>query len=110
MSPGWDGAWEGISNILESQAPVLPISRLAREREDVSRVLHHHSHVDEFVESHVTACSHTHNLVVVSRRVMEAGAGVGVGAGVSNGPARHCHCMQEGGIRAPSPIRAQGGW
>ena len=27
---------------------------------------------------------------------------MGVGAGVSNGPASHCHHMQEGGIRAPS--------
>ena len=50
MSPGGGGAWEGISNVLESQAPVLPISRLARERGKASRVLQHHSHVDEFVE------------------------------------------------------------
>ena len=36
--------WEGISNVLESEAPVLPISRLAREREEVSHAPQHHSH------------------------------------------------------------------
>ena len=67
------GGYLQCSNVLESQAPVLPISRLAREREEVSCVPQHHSHADEFVESGVTASSHTHKPVLVSRRVMEEG-------------------------------------